>query len=262
MFMIILILVGSNCIIFNPVKATVWTPNVPYTDLMIGGIIHAQYFEFNATGPILLFSHGNNANISVRKYAIDIARRYNVNLILYDYEGYGESKGSPNQGKIIKDGQMVYEWVRTRYESEKIILYSESLGSAVGTHLAVNNPAGSLVIFAGFSSIGDLIPGVLGDVTSMLINTLSNKDIIGKSKCPVCLIHSKEDTYVPYINALRNYERVVLQKKQLITILGEHHLPKMTYSQMDSAMNFAGVETPWAPSNEYIDFDNIDIHPV
>jgi pimeloyl-ACP methyl ester carboxylesterase len=259
--MIILILVYSNYVIFNPVKATVWTPDVPYTDLMIGGIIHAQYFEFNADGPILLFSHGNNANISVRKYAIDIARRYNVNLILYDYEGYGQSKGSPDQGKILKDAEMVYDWVRAKYSPERIILWGESLGSSPATHLGVNKQAKALVIFAGFSSISDLIPGTLGDVTSMFINTLSNKDIIGKIKCPVCFIHSKEDTYVPYINALRNYERVVLQRKQLVTILGDHATPKMTYSQMDSVMNFVGVETPWVSSDEYINFDEINVLP-
>lgn len=64
-------------------------------------------------------------------------RTCNINLLLFDYRGYGKSTGSPSENGLYTDALAVYEYVRKRTDlnQEKIFLFGRSLGGAVALHL-------------------------------------------------------------------------------------------------------------------------------
>jgi fermentation-respiration switch protein FrsA (DUF1100 family) len=82
-------------------------------------------------------------------------RACNINILLFDYRGYGKSTGTPSETGLYTDAQAVYDYVRTRTDlnQDKIFLFGRSLGGAVALHLGknkINNeyPNSSLFVFS------------------------------------------------------------------------------------------------------------------
>lgn len=64
-------------------------------------------------------------------------RACNINILLFDYRGYGRSTGIPSEAGLYADAQAVYDFVRARADlnQQKIFLFGRSLGGAVALHL-------------------------------------------------------------------------------------------------------------------------------
>src|SRR5690349_12122329 len=67
-----------------------------------------HFFRENSKGVVLYF-HGNSRSIKGwAKYAKDFYR-YNYNVILVDYRGFGKSTGKRSEHKMLGDMQHVYK---------------------------------------------------------------------------------------------------------------------------------------------------------
>lgn len=42
---------------------------------------------------------------------IDFYTRKNINMFLWNYRGYGESKGFPNTNALLKDGEFLVDFI-------------------------------------------------------------------------------------------------------------------------------------------------------
>ncbi|MCK5138754.1 MAG: alpha/beta hydrolase, partial [Thermodesulfovibrionia bacterium] len=119
------------------IEATPKDIRLDYEDLSImtkDGIQLAGWF-IPAKRPraTLLFCHGNGGNISHRMEKIKLLNALNVDILIFDYRGYGMSKGRPSEHGLYLDAEAAYAYLITSKEvlPEKIIVFGESLGSAV-----------------------------------------------------------------------------------------------------------------------------------
>jgi pimeloyl-ACP methyl ester carboxylesterase len=93
---------------------------------------------------------------------IDLARdlhRLRVNVFLFDYRGYGRSKGWPTEQGTYRDARAAYEVVRARYadaEQPPVIVYGASLGGAIAVQLALDKPVRGLILEGAFTSTIDV----------------------------------------------------------------------------------------------------------
>ncbi len=55
------------------------------------------------------------------------------------YRGYGGSTGTPTEDGLIRDAQAAYDFARTHYPAGRIVLFGESLGTAVAVALAAGH---------------------------------------------------------------------------------------------------------------------------
>ena len=64
-------------------------------------------------------------------------RTCNINILLFDYRGFGKSTGAPSENGLYTDALAVYDYTRKRQDlnQEKIFLFGRSLGGAVALHL-------------------------------------------------------------------------------------------------------------------------------
>jgi len=160
--------------------------------------INAWWFNNHPGAKTVLFCHGNSGNISHRDYVIEICDKFGLNLFLFDYQGFGRSDGYPSTTKILNDGAAAYNFMRNFLEipPEQIIVWGESLGGAVATHVAsiYPNEHSRLLLMATFSSLDDVIfykdlPGWLsrpmGLLARYVLSDIPSKDKITKVTCPV-----------------------------------------------------------------------------
>jgi len=223
-----------------------------YTDFYVktedDSILHGWFYQCpkNQTGETVFLCHGNTANISYRDFLIEICSNFRLNAVLFDYRGYGKSTGFPSQDKIYQDGQAVYDWLinEIKIDPSNLIIWGESLGGAVATYLADRNPCKSLVLLATFSSLPDIPWASMNMFEKMVmtyiflcIDPMESKRRIRNVRCPVIILHSPNDGFIPYDNAMTLLANVTHEDKHLITIDGTHSSPKVSSNQIHELIN-------------------------
>jgi fermentation-respiration switch protein FrsA (DUF1100 family) len=63
-------------------------------------------------------------------------------LLAPSYRGYGGSSGRPTEKGLMKDARVTYAFAVTRYPAERLVLWGESLGSALAIALAADTVSG------------------------------------------------------------------------------------------------------------------------
>ncbi|KAL7566706.1 hypothetical protein ACA910_017763 [Epithemia clementina (nom. ined.)] len=173
-----------------------------------GNTISAIYLRRSAkTALTLLYSHENGEDLNTSyRYLRKLSSCLNVNVMAYDYSGYGESTGVPSELNCYADITAVYEYLtkEKKIPPEHIILYGRSLGSGPSCYLAEEaacngHHLAGLVLHAAFASIYRIVmpdPGftVIGDM-------FPNIDRIKCVKCPVFIAHGEADEIIPFKHA-------------------------------------------------------------
>jgi pimeloyl-ACP methyl ester carboxylesterase len=202
--------------------------DVPFTeyffDVEPGVRINAlHFFRENPKGLILYF-HGNTRSIKGwAKYAKDFYR-YDYDVLLVDYRGFGKSTGKRSEQNLINDMQFVYSELTKTYAEEHLILYGRSMGSGFATRLAADNNPRYLILDAPYFSFEKVVERFLPilPVKIVLRYRLRTDQWIQKVKCPVYIIHGTKDWLIP-IRHSEKLQRFNPRKITLIRINGGGH---------------------------------------
>ncbi|XWS38800.1 hypothetical protein CRYUN_Cryun19dG0161300 [Craigia yunnanensis] len=149
----------------------------------------------------VLYSHGNAADLG-QLYDLFVQLKVNlkVNLMGYDYSGYGASTGKPSESNTYADIEAVYQCLQTEYgiSQEDLILYGQSVGSGPTLHLAAKLPRlRGVVLHSGILSGLRVLCHVK---FTFCLDIYQNINKIPKVKCPVLVIHGTEDDIVNWLH--------------------------------------------------------------
>lgn len=173
-----------------------------------GVTLHGWWIE----GPgerVLIWYHGNAGDIADRlpnaRWFVDTL---GVSVVLVDYRGYGHSTGRPDEAGVYLDGLAVYDAVAARgVAARDIVLFGRSLGGAVATEVALQRPAGALVLEAAFRSARAMAREHYWFVPSALVRSrLDNESRIGRVPAPTLFLHGDRDRIVPLDHSRRLFE--------------------------------------------------------
>ncbi|KAG6636255.1 alpha/beta hydrolase domain-containing protein 17C-like [Carya illinoinensis] len=166
-------------------------------DTKRGNKIVAFYLRNPLARLTLLYSHGNAADLG-QLYDLFVQLKVNlrVNLVGYDYSGYGASAGKPSESNTYADIEAVYECLETEYgvSQEDLILYGQSVGSGPTLHLAAKLPRLRGIVL--HSAILSGLRVLCHIKFTFCFDIYKNINKIKKVKCPVLVIHGTEDDIV------------------------------------------------------------------
>ena len=102
---------------FYPERALGATPaswGLAYEDVFLsaqdGVRLHGWYIPRQGSKRVLLFMHGNAGNISHRGESIAVFHRLGLNVLIFDYRGYGKSHGSPSERGLYQDAAAAWHY--------------------------------------------------------------------------------------------------------------------------------------------------------
>lgn len=87
----------------------------------------------------ILFSHGNAEDLGmIYDWMTFFSMELRVNVLAYDYQGYGRAGGSCSERACYEDIDAAYRFLTTQLQipSANIVLYGRSLGSGPSLYLA------------------------------------------------------------------------------------------------------------------------------
>lgn len=220
-------------LLFLPSSALMATPadrGLDYEDVTIrtddGEQLHAWWIPANDARGSLIFSHGNAGNLSGR---VDVARLFHdlgLDVLLYDYRGYGQSTGQASEDGLYRDIEAVWRYAtETRgLAPERIVLFGRSLGGAPATYLATRESPGVLVLDSAFTSVPDVAAHHYPFLPVRLLATLSfdNEARLPDVTAPVLVLHSPDDEVIPFRHGERLYE-VANEPKAFVQLEGGHN---------------------------------------
>jgi len=132
----------------------------------------------------------------------DLSRVLRVNIMAYDYTGYGKSNGTPCEENCYADIESAYQYLLDvrGLQPEQIVLYGRSLGSGPSCYLA------SKTAKEGQSVGGVILQSPLLSAYrvafdfrfTMVGDKFPNIDYAPKIQCPVFIVHGTQDEVVPF----------------------------------------------------------------
>lgn len=74
-----------------------------------------------------------------------LSQRFGVDILVYDYSGYGASTGQTLEANLYADAEAALAEIRERYliPLDRIVLYGQSIGTAPTVELATHHPVRS-----------------------------------------------------------------------------------------------------------------------
>jgi len=187
--------------------------------------LNSWFFKNSHAQSTIIFAHGNAGNISDRLFKVKFFYDLGLNVLIFDYRGYGKSEGKPSEAGIYLDAQGAYDYLRSRGDvnMNNIILYGASLGGTVVIDLATHRHAALLVVESSITNAEDMAHVHYPFVPSFFLSL--KFDSINKVKTlsvPKLFIHSPEDEVVPYWVGQKLFE-AACEPKEFLKINGGHN---------------------------------------
>ncbi|MBP7634711.1 alpha/beta hydrolase [Candidatus Ozemobacteraceae bacterium] len=182
----------------------------------------------SSTRPVILFSHGNAGHLGYRLPRLEAFAALPVDVLLYDYRGFGQSDGRPSIAGVKKDAQaaLAYLLNMRKIPIERVILYGESIGGGVAAWLAGDHLAeiGGIVVESGFRSLriraGSRFP-IIGPL--VLSDDLPSETILAKYAGPLLVIHSRDDRVIPFEDGKALFDICPSKEKRMCELVGVGH---------------------------------------
>ena len=140
--------------------------------------------------------------------------------------GYGRSEGAPDEPGTYRDAQAAYDYLvqQRKVAPRSIVVYGESLGSAIAADLATKVDVGGLILEEAFTSVGDVGQKMFPFLPVRWL--VRNKyDTLGKMpriKVPLLIFHSRDDEIFDIRHAQRLFA-AANDPKQLVELRGHHN---------------------------------------
>ena len=149
----------------------------------------------------ILFLHGNAGSLENRIYKLNHFENFDLNFLIIAWRGFSGNSGKPNEKGLYDDAKSAVNWLKSKgIKEENIILYGESLGSAVAIEIAQNKKFAGIVLESPFTSMVEMgkkhYP--IFPVSFLLKDRYESINKIKNIHIPVLVMHGKKDSIVPF----------------------------------------------------------------
>ena len=185
--------------------------------------IHAWYVPAKENKGTVLFCHGNAGNLGHRMSTIRAWNEVGMNVLLFDYRGFGKSSGSPSEQGCYEDAEAAHLWLKEKGLLEGLfVIHGRSLGGGVASWASEKFKPDGLILESTFTSVPDLgshyypfLP--IGMISSIKFPTEERLETI---RIPLLVIHGVKDEVIPYKMGRKIADQ---HKADFIELMGKHN---------------------------------------
>ena len=179
----------------------------------------------NSNKKTILFLHGNAGNLDNRIDKLNFLGNMDINFLIISWRGYSGNPGNLSETGLYKDALGGIEWLNKKgISNDRIILYGESLGTAITTEVAQNENFAGIILEAPFTSMVDMGQKIypIFPVKFLLKDKYESKNKIKNIKSPILVLHGRKDKIVPFYMGEKIFEMANNPKFKYFTDLDDH----------------------------------------
>jgi len=231
-----LLLLAAGCVakaIYQPTDAIRRTPEhvrLAYEDVSFatrdGVTLSGWWIPSEIPRGTVLFCHGNGGNVSSCLDSAVIINALKLNLLIFDYRGYGRSSGSPTEQGTYADADAAWEYLVNvrKIPPEQVVVWGRSLGGPIAAKTASSRQTGLVVLESTFTSLPELVADRFFRTPAWVLANYAydTRQHLGKVAAPVLVIHSPDDEVVPFSHARRLFDAIG-SPRSFVQISGDHN---------------------------------------
>jgi fermentation-respiration switch protein FrsA (DUF1100 family) len=224
-----------------------------------GWFIPAAATENSKTdGKAIVYCHGFDGNMGERLRGSDggtpqrlqklkMFHTLGLDVLAFDYRGYGESSGWPTEQGLYLDAFAAYFYLMDErgIASTNIYFYGEGLGASVALAVSSRGKGAGVIIEGAPVSAHQWLLETRGKLPwdRLPIDKFDATARIGKLRMPLLMLHSEDDELVSYKNAEALFKQAK-DPKELVKVYGSHGNAFITSfdTYHDAIRKFVGLE--------------------
>ena len=171
-----------------------------------------------------------NGNAGNKGHRLTLARNLaaeGMEVLLFDYRGYGETGGAPSEEGLLGDATAV---AQIAFQTElPVVFMGESLGAGPATGLALQAEPDALVLRSPFTSMTDMARTHYPFVPTVLLrDRYPVEETVSRLEVPVLVVLGTGDSIVPPELSRRVYDAAA-GPKRLVEMEGlDHNDPELS----------------------------------
>jgi alpha-beta hydrolase superfamily lysophospholipase len=187
-----------------------------WIDTPDGEQLYAWYCRAERPRASAVFCHGNTGNLTKTADVIPHFLAAGINVLFFDYRGFGRSTGIATYRGVIADGVTTSRFHdRIRPKEIPSILYGYSLGGGVAAQVILRHPFDGLILQSTFTSLPEvtrfLYPTLpLHWFAGKLFDTLN---VVKRLQVPLLVMHGTADETCPCRMGTEIYEACPTPKR-------------------------------------------------
>ncbi|MGD9854860.1 MAG: alpha/beta hydrolase, partial [Planctomycetaceae bacterium] len=156
---------------------------------------------------LVIYFPGNAGHRGYRTSDFLEFTRQGLDVLIFDYRGYGENPGAPSEPAMQADARAACRFAREELGADpsRIVLFGESMGGAVAIALAAEmceqgTPPSALITNATFASLAETVKWHYPwfPFQFVLRDRWPSVQRIPHVTCPVLMFHGARDDIVPF----------------------------------------------------------------
>jgi len=195
--------------------------------------IAAWWMPHEAARADVVYFHGNGGNLSMWLPILAGVQASGLNVLAFDYRGYGRSTGSPTEKGLYRDADAVLaELARLRQRESAagttvrrpIIYWGRSLGGPVAAYATTVTRPDGLILESTFPEKRAVLGRqlVLRTLDLLASFRFETADMLRGFDRPTLVMHGDSDSVVPYTVGRALFERLS-EPKRFVTLRGADH---------------------------------------
>jgi fermentation-respiration switch protein FrsA (DUF1100 family) len=196
--------------------------------------------EGEAGRPTVIYFPGNAGTLASRAARFSALLDRGFGVVALAYRGSSGSTGKPDEASLTRDAALVASWAKEAQPDSPVVLYGESLGTAMVVKLAAGGTGDALVLEAPFTSIPDLVlaqfPGE--DLSGLMTQIWDNEAAMPAVRQPLLILHGTADRLVPIDHAETLIAVAGSRKKRLLALDGQGHTGLWTVEGQTAIYDF------------------------
>lgn len=165
-----------------------------------GELLYGWYCR--AKNPIAsgVFCHGNTGNLTTTARIIPHLLDSGINVLFFDYRGFGRSTGLASMRGVVSDGitaARFHDQLRPKHLPS--ILYGFSLGGAIAAQVIRHHHFDGLILQSTFTSLPHIARVIFPRLPLHLFagNFFDTLSVVQRIRVPVLVMHGTDDEVVP-----------------------------------------------------------------
>lgn len=190
-----------------------------------GELLYGWYLRAKNPVASALYCHGNTGNLTNPAHLMPHLLDSGINILLFDYRGYGRSSGTATMSGVVEDtlaAARYHEQIHPKHLPT--ILYGFSLGGAIAAQVIRRYPFDGLILQSTFTSLPDVAKIAFPRVPMHRLSGTGFDTLraIRDLDVPLLILHGTEDPACPCWMADALYEACGSSKKILRVNGGLH----------------------------------------
>jgi fermentation-respiration switch protein FrsA (DUF1100 family) len=223
----------------RPIARTPAILGMEYTDLSIatedGETLHGWWVPARRSIGHVLFAQGNAGNIGDRVAIFALLTEIGLDVLAFDYRGFGRSTGRPTEHGTYLDARAARRVLLEQpdVDPERVLYLGKSLGGGVMLELSTAHPPAGLILMSTFTGIRDAARSVYPFLPRPLVpDAYPSERRIRTLRAPVLIMHGDQDELLPLRHAEKLYAAAP-EPKQLVVFPGAGHNDLIVLARSD-----------------------------